>query len=129
MLRFQRSGLGLATRRISNLLASSRVQTGVNSQVRMGHGIALQQVRESSTIDSVCFMLWKSCNYNCKFCWHPDKGRDAPFSFAKAALGVRLLRKSGVCKINFSGGERAASGQALGRMQAAEAKLDAGTFH
>mmetsp|Transcript_47226 Transcript_47226/g.131307 ORF Transcript_47226/g.131307 Transcript_47226/m.131307 type:complete len:297 (+) Transcript_47226:204-1094(+) len=56
-------------------------------------------------VDSLCFMLWKSCNYQCKFCWHPDKGLDAPFSLSEAADAIHLLRDSGVGKVNFCGGE------------------------
>ena len=56
-------------------------------------------------IDSLCFMLWKSCNYSCKFCWHPDKGEDGPFAFADASAAIHLLRSAGVGKVNFCGGE------------------------
>jgi len=44
------------------------------------------------------------CNYSCKFCFHTNTNSDI-LTIEQAKDGLRLLKESGIKKINFAGGE------------------------
>lgn len=53
---------------------------------------------------SVNFHFTRKCNYKCGFCFHTAK-TSFILPLEEARRGLRLLRESGMEKINFSGGE------------------------
>ena len=56
------------------------------------------------TCESVNFHFSRQCNYRCKFCFHTNK-TSTILSLAEAQKGLRLLKETGMKKINFAGGE------------------------
>lgn len=60
--------------------------------------------RTSPVPISVNYFLHRKCNYQCKFCFHTAKTADI-LPLEKAKEGLTLLKKAGMRKLNFSGGE------------------------
>jgi len=57
-----------------------------------------------SRIESVNFHFTRQCNYDCAFCFHTAKTSHVEH-FEKIQTTLRLLKKAGMLKINFAGGE------------------------
>ena len=53
---------------------------------------------------SVNYHFTRECNYKCGFCFHTQKSK-GKLPIEKAIEGLKLLKKYGVKKINFAGGE------------------------
>lgn len=53
---------------------------------------------------SVNYHFSRKCNYECGFCFHTAKNSNI-VELEKAKEGIRLLKESGMRKINFAGGE------------------------
>ncbi|ESO82480.1 hypothetical protein LOTGIDRAFT_197923 [Lottia gigantea] len=53
---------------------------------------------------SVNYHFTRRCNYKCGFCFHTAK-TSFVLQIDKAKLGLKLLKKAGMEKLNFSGGE------------------------
>ncbi|XP_033755351.1 radical S-adenosyl methionine domain-containing protein 2-like [Pecten maximus] len=53
---------------------------------------------------SVNYHFTRQCNYQCGFCFHTAK-TSAVLPLAEAKRGLRMLKESGMEKVNFSGGE------------------------
>ncbi|XP_028837275.1 S-adenosylmethionine-dependent nucleotide dehydratase RSAD2 [Denticeps clupeoides] len=58
----------------------------------------------AATPSSVNYHFTRQCNYKCGFCFHTAK-TSFVLPAEEAKKGLRLLRESGMEKINFSGGE------------------------
>ena len=54
--------------------------------------------------ESVNYHFTRQCNYKCGFCFHTAKTSHV-LSVEDAKRGLKMLRDSGMQKINFSGGE------------------------
>eukprot|EP00906_Rhabdomonas_costata_P032373 RCo045615 len=61
--------------------------------------------RLKDSLKSINWHLLRQCNYNCAFCYHVTHERNTRLRLEEAKRGLRLLAKSGMEKINFSGGE------------------------
>lgn len=53
---------------------------------------------------SVNYHFTRKCNYECGFCFHTSK-TSYIMELEKAKEGIRLLKESGMKKLNFAGGE------------------------
>lgn len=58
----------------------------------------------SDMLISVNYHLTRTCNYQCGFCFHTAKN-GFNLDLEQAKKGLRLLKESGLKKINFAGGE------------------------
>lgn len=64
---------------------------------------------------SVNYHFSRKCNYECGFCFHTAKNSNI-VELEKAKEGLRLLKESGMRKINFAGGEPFLYPQFLGEL-------------
>uniref|UniRef100_A0AAQ5ZJY2 S-adenosylmethionine-dependent nucleotide dehydratase RSAD2 n=1 Tax=Amphiprion ocellaris TaxID=80972 RepID=A0AAQ5ZJY2_AMPOC len=60
--------------------------------------------RDATTPTSVNYHFTRKCNYKCGFCFHTAK-TSFVLPLEEAQRGLKLLKESGMEKINFSGGE------------------------
>uniref|UniRef100_A0A8C9YZE1 S-adenosylmethionine-dependent nucleotide dehydratase RSAD2 n=2 Tax=Sander lucioperca TaxID=283035 RepID=A0A8C9YZE1_SANLU len=63
-----------------------------------------RKVRNATTPTSVNYHFTRKCNYKCGFCFHTAK-TSFVLPLEEAKRGLKLLKESGMEKINFSGGE------------------------
>jgi radical S-adenosyl methionine domain-containing protein 2 len=69
------------------------------------HFVFLGRYQASVTTPiSVNYHFTRKCNKTCKFCFHTEKSSHVA-SDAEMIRGLRLLKESGMRKINFAGGE------------------------
>uniref|UniRef100_A0A3B4WRW7 S-adenosylmethionine-dependent nucleotide dehydratase RSAD2 n=1 Tax=Seriola lalandi dorsalis TaxID=1841481 RepID=A0A3B4WRW7_SERLL len=73
---------------------------GTNSPDRALDGSKVQ----TTTPTSVNYHFTRKCNYKCGFCFHTAK-TSFVLPLEEAKRGLKLLKESGMEKINFSGGE------------------------
>ncbi|KAL2215728.1 hypothetical protein M432DRAFT_552710, partial [Thermoascus aurantiacus ATCC 26904] len=66
---------------------------------------------------SVNFHFTRKCNYECGFCFHTEKTSHVE-PFENMQRGLRMLKKAGMKKINFAGGERLLYPQLLAKLVA-----------
>lgn len=74
-----------------------------------------QREKKKETL-SVNFHFTRKCNYECGFCFHTDKKGEEIVSFENAKEAIELLKKEGMAKINFAGGEPFLKPKLLGQM-------------
>lgn len=78
---------------------------GTNSFVSAAGRRMSQNKEETETIPtSVNYHFTRKCNYKCGFCFHTAK-TSFVLPLEEAKRGLKLLKESGMEKINFSGGE------------------------
>ncbi|XP_045919279.1 radical S-adenosyl methionine domain-containing protein 2-like [Micropterus dolomieu] len=63
-----------------------------------------RKVQNATTPTSVNYHFTRKCNYKCGFCFHTAK-TSFVLPLEEAKRGLKLLKESGMEKINFSGGE------------------------
>ncbi|KAJ8398199.1 hypothetical protein AAFF_G00430430 [Aldrovandia affinis] len=91
------------------------ISTGRGRAVRVAHKAAVREVHRKTdkseavtpkipTPTSVNYHFTRQCNYKCGFCFHTAK-TSFVLPIEDAKRGLRLLKESGMEKINFSGGE------------------------
>lgn len=68
---------------------------------------------------SVNYHFTRRCNKECGFCFHTAKTSDMA-SLAEAERGLALLKRAGMKKLNFAGGEPFLYPKFLGKLQAAD---------
>jgi len=64
---------------------------------------------------SVNYHFTRKCNYSCGFCFHTELNSHVE-SLENAKKGMKMLKESGMKKINFAGGEPFLNPQMLGEM-------------
>ncbi|KAJ8353134.1 hypothetical protein SKAU_G00207010 [Synaphobranchus kaupii] len=84
------------------------INAGHGRAVRFAQTIAVNQ-RKADTLEtpiptSVNYHFTRQCNYKCGFCFHTAK-TSFVLPIEEAKKGLRLLKESGMEKMNFSGGE------------------------
>ena len=63
----------------------------------------------------VNYHFLRSCNYECKFCFHTNKDEYTE-PLGRAKKGLTILKNKGISRINFSGGEPFLKAKLLGEM-------------
>ncbi|KAH8803478.1 hypothetical protein F5884DRAFT_861799 [Xylogone sp. PMI_703] len=71
---------------------------------RLLYSVQLQQENTVNAPVSVNYHFSRKCNYECGFCFHTEKSSSI-LPLDKAKRGMRLLKESGMKKLNFAGGE------------------------
>lgn len=98
-----------------NRLKQTKIMKTSNNQGKTKLINTIAAGQQMSRVASVNYHFTRFCNYKCKFCFHTAKSSFVlPEETAK--IGLKLLKDSGMRKINFSGGEPFTKPQFLGNL-------------
>jgi radical S-adenosyl methionine domain-containing protein 2 len=88
---------------LSSILLGSLIVTGIASFIISGAAYLFHQLQAETPV-SVNYHFSRKCNYECGFCFHTEK-TSSILSLDEAKRGMKLLKKAGMKKLNFAGGE------------------------